>query len=594
MPTVKTTFIVLSTISVIAGIATALAITKSRGASAEEAAAYDSRYRSYLLADELRQSSDDLTRLGRTYVVTGDASYKKQYLDVLGIRNGEKPRPQAYNRIYWDFVAGGNAKPRPDGETVSLQNLMKRYGFTDGEFKQLDEAQKNSDGLVGLEVEAMNLVEGKDKSGKALPAPDRARAIELLHSTQYHQFKSQIMAPIDRFFTMLDQRTQSRIDDASARASHWRTASLIAIGMLVISVLMLCTYMYRFVVRSLSKFQDTTRALTAGNFDVVVEETGRHDEIGIIARSMVEFRDGLKHAKELQGAEELERVAKDRRANLLDSLIKGFETTMQQIVGTASTASAELEATATTLTKTAGQTQKLAGIVTNASEDASANVQSVASATDELTASINEISRQMQESTRIAATAVEQARATDDRINALSEAANRIGDVVKLITAIAEQTNLLALNATIEAARAGDAGRGFAVVAQEVKELAAQTAKATGEIGGQIASIQTATGESVVAIQQIGDTISQLSGIATTIAAAVEEQGAATGEIARNVQRASDGTRQVAGNITEVNSGAQDTGAASSRVLSSAKSIAAVSNTLQAEVTQFLNEVRAA
>jgi methyl-accepting chemotaxis protein len=166
--------------------------------------------------------------------------------------------------------------------------------------------------------------------------------------------------------------------------------------------------------------------------------------------------------------------------------------------------------------------------------------------------------------------------------------------VVKLITAIAEQTNLLALNATIEAARAGDAGRGFAVVAQEVKELAAQTAKATGEIGGQIASIQTATGESVVAIQQIGDTISQLSGIATTIAAAVEEQGAATGEIARNVQRASDGTRQVAGNITEVNSGAQDTGAASSRVLSSAKSIAAVSNTLQAEVTQFLNEVRAA
>ena len=594
MPTVKTTFIVLSTISVIAGIATALAITKSRGASAEEAAAYDSRYRSYLLADELRQSSDDLTRLGRTYVVTGDASYKKQYLDVLGIRNGEKPRPQAYNRIYWDFVAGGNAKPRPDGETVSLQNLMKRYGFTDGEFKQLDEAQKNSDGLVGLEVEAMNLVEGKDKSGKALPAPDRARAIELLHSTQYHQFKSQIMAPIDRFFTMLDQRTQSRIDDASARASHWRTASLIAIGMLVISVLMLCAYMYRFVVRSLSKFQDTTRALTAGNFDVVVEETGRHDEIGIIARSMVEFRDGLKHAKELQGAEELERVAKDRRANLLDSLIKGFETTMQQIVGTASTASAELEATATTLTKTAGQTQKLAGIVTNASEDASANVQSVASATDELTASINEISRQMQESTRIAATAVEQARATDDRINALSEAANRIGDVVKLITAIAEQTNLLALNATIEAARAGDAGRGFAVVAQEVKELAAQTAKATGEIGGQIASIQTATGESVVAIQQIGDTISQLSGIATTIAAAVEEQGAATGEIARNVQRASDGTRQVAGNITEVNSGAQDTGAASSRVLSSAKSIAAVSNTLQAEVTQFLNEVRAA
>jgi methyl-accepting chemotaxis protein len=594
MPTIKTTFVVLSSISVIAGIATTLAITKSRGAAAEEAAAYDSRYRSYLLADELRQSSDDLTRLGRTYVVTGDSSYKKQYLDVLSIRNGEKPRPQAYNRIYWDFVAGGNAKPRPDDDTVSLLALMKRYGFTDGEFKQLEEAQKNSDGLVGLEVEAMNLVEGKDKAGKLLPAPDRTRAIELLHSRKYHEFKSQIMAPIDRFFTMLDERTQSRIDDASSRAALWRTLSLVAIGMLVISVLMLCAYTYRFVVRSLSKFQDTTRALTAGNFDVVVEETERPDEIGIIARSLVEFRDGLKRAKELQAGEEVERLAKDRRANVLDSLIKGFETTMQGIVGTASTASAELESTATTLTATADQTQRLAGVVADASEEASTNVQSVASATDELTASINEISRQMQESTRIAATAVEQARGTDDRINTLSEAASRIGDVVKLITAIAEQTNLLALNATIEAARAGEAGRGFAVVAQEVKELAAQTAKATGEIGGQIASIQTATGESVTAIQQIGDTISQLSSIATTIAAAVEEQGAATGEIARNVQKASDGTRQVAGNITEVNSGAQETGAASSRVLNSAKSIAGISHTLQAEVARFLHEVRAA
>jgi methyl-accepting chemotaxis protein len=594
MPTVRATFIILSSISVIAGMATAAAIIKSRGAAAEEAAAYDNRYRSYLLADELRQSSDDLTRLGRTYVVTADASYKAQYLDVLAIRNGEKPRPQAYNRIYWDFVAGGNAKPRPDDETTSLLALMKRYGFTDNELAQLEEAQRNSDGLVSLEVEAMGLVEGKDKNGKALPGPDRARAIELVHSKKYHEFKSQIMAPIDRFFTMLDARTQSRIDDASSSAVLWRTASLVAIALLVLSVLMLCAYIYHFVVRSLSRFEVTTKALAAGNYGVSIDETERRDEIGIIARSMVEFRDGLGRAKELQAAGEEQRLAKDRRANLLDGLIKRFETTMQQIVGTASTASAELEATATTLTDTAGQTQRLAIVVTDASENASANVQSVASATEELTASITEISRQMQESTRIAATAVEQAQATDDRIKALSEAASRIGDVVKLITSIAEQTNLLALNATIEAARAGEAGRGFAVVAQEVKELAAQTAKATGEIGGQITSIQTATSESVSAIQQIGDTISQISSIAITIAAAVEQQGAATGEISRNVQNASEGTRQVAGNIVQVNSGAQATGAASSRVLNSAKSIAAVSDMLQAEVTQFLEGVRAA
>ncbi|WP_057745999.1 methyl-accepting chemotaxis protein [Bradyrhizobium sp. DASA03076] len=594
MPTIRTTFIILSSVAVLAGFATAISIIKSRGASADEAAAYDNRYRSYLLADELRQSSDDLTRLGRTYVVTGDASYKTQYLDILAIRNGDKPRPQAYHRIYWDFVAGGTAKPRPDSETVALSKLMKRQGFTDAEFQQLEQAQKNSDGLVNLEVEAMNLVEGKDKNGQPIAAPDRTRAIELLHSKTYHQYKSQIMEPIDRFFVMLDERTQASIDDASSRATLWRTASVVAIGLLVISVLMLCAYMYRFVVLSLSKIETTTRALAGGNFDVAIEETHRNDEIGIIAQSMVEFRDGLKRARTLQAAEEAEHAAKDRRANLLDSLVKRFEQTMHQIVGSVSSASSELEATASTLTKTANHTQQLAGVVTDASENASTNVQSVASATDELTASIHEISRQMQESTKIAAAAVEQARATDDRINTLSEAANRIGDVIKLITTIAEQTNLLALNATIEAARAGEAGRGFAVVAQEVKELAAQTAKATGEIGGQITSIQSATNDSVVAIKQIGDTIAQISGIATTIAAAVEQQGAATTEIARNVQRASDGTREVSGSITKVNAGAQQTGAASSQVLASANSLAAESSRLQAEVAQFLSEVRAA
>lgn len=594
MPTIKVTFIALASLSVVAGLATALSMLESRSTSEEQAAAYDNRYRSYLLADELRQSSDDLTRLGRTYVVTADAFYKQQYLDILSVRNGEKPRPQAYHRIYWDFVAGGNAKPRPDEPAVSLLTLMKSQGFTNAEFNELEEAQKKSDGLVGLEVEAMNLVEGKDKNGKALTAPDRVRAIELLHSKEYHQFKSQIMVPIDRFFVMLDQRTQTRIDEAASRAALWRTVSLMSLATLVILVLMLCAYISRFVVRSLSTFQDTTKALSGGNFEVQVEETDRQDEIGSIARSMVEFRDGLKRAKELQAAEEVEREAKDRRANLLDSLVKRFERTMQQIVGTVSTASIELEATATTLTKTANHTQKLAGIVTDASEEASANVQSVASATEELTASISEIGRQMEQSTRITAAAVEQARATDERINALSEDASRIGDVVKLITTIAEQTNLLALNATIEAARAGEAGRGFAVVAQEVKELAAQTAKATGEIGGQIASIQNATSASVTAIKQIGDTISQISSIATTIAAAVEEQGAATTEIARNVQRASDGTRQVASNITQVNSGAQETGAASSQVLTSAQSLAGESSRLQAEVANFLEEVRAA
>jgi methyl-accepting chemotaxis protein len=221
-------------------------------------------------------------------------------------------------------------------------------------------------------------------------------------------------------------------------------------------------------------------------------------------------------------------------------------------------------------------------------------VQSVASATEELASSVREISAQVQESNRIATSAVKQADETDSRINALSQAANRIGDVIKLITSVAEQTNLLALNATIEAARAGEAGRGFAVVAQEVKALAAQTAKATDEIGIQIAGMQTATQEAVGSIKMISSTIGKISEITSAISAAIEEQGAATQEISGNIQRTADGTAQVAGTIAEVSHGANQTGAASSQLLSSAKQLSDSTTSLQAEIDGFLKSIAAA
>jgi methyl-accepting chemotaxis protein len=229
-----------------------------------------------------------------------------------------------------------------------------------------------------------------------------------------------------------------------------------------------------------------------------------------------------------------------------------------------------------------------------ASEQVSTNVQSVASATEEMASSINEISRQVLASARIAGEAVEQAQKTNDRVGELAKAAARIGDVVELINTIAGQTNLLALNATIEAARAGEAGRGFAVVASEVKALAEQTAKATGEISQQINGIQAATQESVGAIKEIGDTIGRMSDIASTIASAVEQQGAATLEIFRNVQQAAQGTQQVSSNIADVRRGASETGSASSQVFSAAKSLSSESNRLKLEVGKFLNSVRAA
>jgi methyl-accepting chemotaxis protein len=217
----------------------------------------------------------------------------------------------------------------------------------------------------------------------------------------------------------------------------------------------------------------------------------------------------------------------------------------------------------------------------------------VASAAEELSCSIKEISRQVQQSARIASEAVGQARTTTESVGELSKAAARIGDVVELINTIAGQTNLLALNATIEAARAGEAGRGFAVVASEVKALAQQTAKATCEISEQISGIQSATQSSVSAIMAISTTIEKLSEVSSTIAAAVEEQGAATQEISGNVQQASQGTRQVSSSITDVQRGASETGLASAMVLAAAKSLSTESGRLRTEVDRFLSTVRA-
>jgi methyl-accepting chemotaxis protein len=288
-----------------------------------------------------------------------------------------------------------------------------------------------------------------------------------------------------------------------------------------------------------------------------------------------------------------ERVTTERNATM-NKLAGDFEKAIGDIINTVSSASSELETSANGMTKIADSTQRLSSVVASSSHDAQANVESVAGATEELAASVREISRQVQDSNRIAGEAVTQAQKTDANIGELSKAASRIGDVVKLITAIAEQTNLLALNATIEAARAGEAGKGFAVVASEVKALAAQTAKATEEIASQITDMQTATSESVLAINEIGGTIRRISEITGAIAAAVEEQGAATADIARNVQLAAQGTGEVVKNISEVSRGATDTGTASAQMLGSARSLAKDSATLRSEVANFLGSVRVA
>jgi methyl-accepting chemotaxis protein len=385
------------------------------------------------------------------------------------------------------------------------------------------------------------------------------------------------------------------IDDLSAQTWASTQRALLVAGLVLLLTLAASTFVARSVTRPLHDMTIAMKQIAEGRLEVEVPGRGRSDEVGEMAEAVGVFKSNAvaRQALEAEQKEAEARATARRRADM-HKMADDFEGAIGNIVETVTSASSQLEASASTLTSTAERAEELATTVASASEQASTNVQSVASATEEMASSVTEISRQVQESARMATEAVDQARITNDRVGELSKAAARIGDVVELINAIAGQTNLLALNATIEAARAGEAGRGFAVVAAEVKALAEQTSKATGEIGQQVTGIQSATEDSVNAIKEISGTIGKLSEISSAIAAAVEEQGAATQEISRNVQQAAQGTQQVSSNISDVQRGATETESASSQVLSAAQSLSGESNRLKLEVGKFLQSVRAA
>ncbi|MGJ4998775.1 methyl-accepting chemotaxis protein [Bradyrhizobium sp. HKCCYLS3077] len=387
----------------------------------------------------------------------------------------------------------------------------------------------------------------------------------------------------------------TRAEAADAALASSKMAIMVGGVVMAVIALLSLLILNSAVTRGITSMTVAMGRLADQDLSVVIPYADRRDEVGEMAKAVQVFKDNAIRVQALE-AEQKEterRQVEQRRRDMLD-LANRFEQAVGEIVDTVSSASTQLEASAGSLSKTAERSQEMSTSVAAASEEASTNVQSVASATEELSSSVTEISRQVQESARMANEAVGQARKTNEQVAELSKAAGRIGDVVELINTIAGQTNLLALNATIEAARAGEAGRGFAVVATEVKALAEQTAKATGEIGQQIGSIQTATNESVDAIRAISTTIEKLSEIASTIAAAVEQQGAATQEISRNVQQAASGTQQVSTNVVQVQRGASETGSASSQVLSAAKSLSRDSERLKTEIGKFLTTVRAA
>jgi methyl-accepting chemotaxis protein len=334
--------------------------------------------------------------------------------------------------------------------------------------------------------------------------------------------------------------------------------------------------------------------LAGGDHSVAIPATEKKDEIGLMARAVLVFKENMIKAKELADKEAeavKERVARAARVN---DLTEKFNEDVTMVLKSVASASTQLQTTASSMTATAEETNSQAVAVAAATEEASTNVQTVSAAAEELTSSITEISRQVAQSADVARKAVAEADRTNATVRDLSVEATRIGDVVKLINEIASQTNLLALNATIEAARAGEAGRGFAVVASEVKNLAEQTAKATEQISAQITAIQSSSTDAVTAIGVIAATIGEINEITSAIAAAVEEQSSATQEIARNVQQAAIGTSEISTNVSGVQQAAGDTGAAAHQVLGASSELSRQSETLRARVVTFLSGIKAA
>ena len=328
-------------------------------------------------------------------------------------------------------------------------------------------------------------------------------------------------------------RNTKEYEELASNSAKWLAAGAIAA---VLIAGLIAAWVGRGLARPIVALEGAMRAITSGKHDVVVPGGDRRDEIGSMARAVEVFKDSLIETGRLRTAQEDQRIAseKERRSTVL-ALAARFESGVGSVVNAVGAASTELRNTAESMARTAEEATQQTTAVADASEEASANAQAVAAAIEELNASINEIAQQVNESAQVAGQAVNQANETNAEVQSLALAAQKIGDVVKLISEIAAQTNLLALNATIEAARAGEAGRGFAVVASEVKALASQTSKATDEISAQVGAIQSATRTSVEAIDGINRTISKVNEIASAIASAVEEQGAATREIAHNV-----------------------------------------------------------